>query len=152
MMCPDELTWAMHADGETVDFNPQQLSGHLAVCSNCRELVSALQGENRALVHAIQGLDEVTQVAMAKSPKRLIAEVGIGVIGFALSLRMGIDYVTGVQTPLTLEWAHSFRYSSPLNFLATSFVYLINEGGSMLASIFTSIGVASLIALGLAAI
>src|SRR5262245_37023009 len=65
---------------------------------------------------------------------------------------MSIDYVTGVQPPLTLEWANPFRYSGALNFLATSFVYLINEGGSMLASIITSIGVASLIALGLAAI
>jgi cytoskeletal protein CcmA (bactofilin family) len=152
MRCPDELTWAIYADGETVKVDTQPLSGHLAVCRNCRELVAALQEENRALVHAIQGLDEVTQLAMAKSPARLFAEVGIGVIGFALSLRMGIDYVTGVETPLTLQWANPFRFSSPLNFLATSFVYLINEGGPMLASIFTSIGVASLIALGLAAI
>lgn len=154
MTCPDELTCALYADGELLDAEANFFREHLGSCSNCRELVAAVQEENRALVHAIQGLDQIhtpQTVPARQSTTGLAAELAIAVVGLASALRIGLDYANGIETPVSLHWLSPFRFSGQLNFLMTSLVYLIQGGGALLTSLVTDLSVAVFVTMLVAA-
>src|SRR5262245_47391374 len=101
MVCPDELTCAMYADGELPGEEARRLRNHMAECHACRQLVAALEEENRALVHALQGLDQpFAETAPHASPfrRRAVLEVGVIVFAAAFIIRLALDYLTGQET------------------------------------------------------
>ena len=140
MECPNEFTWAMFCDGELPQSETSMLRLHLAECAQCRELTAALQEENRALVHAFQHLDapelQLTGGAVSdrvlfqsRAPHLRIAELAAGTFALALIVRIAFDSITGQTIPAALDWLNPFHSQGQVNFLLTSFVYLLNEGG-----------------------
>ena len=143
MDCPNEFTWAMYADGELAEAEAWTLRRHLTDCADCRQLTAALQEENRALVHALQHLDAFAPQAAAESRRTRASfmEFAAVVVGLAVSLRLALNYLTGQEPPISLEWLNPFRPEGQLNYLLTSIVYLFDEGGPNLMSLFNNIAI-----------
>src|SRR5262245_38034638 len=153
MACPDEFTLAMYADRETAEKETRQLRDHLAVCAQCRDLVAALEAENRALVHAFQELDIVNAQDTPREHLETSSVAGVTaaqlaamLAGLALTIRAAMDYVTGIAFPVNLEWLSLFRMAGQLNFLLNSIVYLIRDGDSIFVSTVNNAGLVSFIA------
>jgi cytoskeletal protein CcmA (bactofilin family) len=150
MVCPDEFTWSMYADGELPENETSQLRQHSTECQACRAVAAALAEENRALVHAFQHLDlaaSIPEAAAAVKTRRLAVELGAFVCIASLITRIAIDAVTGAPVPVAAEWLNPFRLAGQLNLLATSIVYLLEEGGPMLMSTINVLGFISIITL-----
>lgn len=65
MSCPDELTLAIHADGELSKAEAEHIGLHLERCADCKALLSRLESENAALM---QVLAEAEALEPARSP------------------------------------------------------------------------------------
>src|SRR5262245_40794905 len=150
MECPNEFTWAMFCDGELPETEIWMMRKHLAECDDCRQLSAALHEENRALVHALQHLD-AAEVPLAFSPaategsataarKRLV-ELAATAFGLGFGVRLAFDYMTGQEVPAAFAWLNPFHAEGQLNFLLTSFVYLLNQGGPNIMSLMGSFGI-----------
>jgi hypothetical protein len=55
--CLTELKCAVYADGELPDEESRKVTGHLAACGTCRQMVSSLRFERSALIECLQEID-----------------------------------------------------------------------------------------------
>ena len=153
MACPNEWTWTLYVDGELAEPERLELTRHLdEICPNCRELVDALQQENRLLVQAfaeIQSLNEEFEIAARRGKPVDVARLAAYVAGLAMTLRLGFEFLAGLRFPAGLDWLNPFGLMAQLNLVVTGLVYVVNEGGVMMGSIINNGGLVALCVLGL---
>ncbi|MGC2333241.1 MAG: polymer-forming cytoskeletal protein [Candidatus Acidiferrales bacterium] len=113
----DEMTGLLYLEGQLDADRARGVSGHLAACASCRELLSALEKEGVWLYEALTSDEE-------SIPARLIAEPARGTIGWgwivAFGLGIGGAYTlwTGfVQPSLTQAAQAGFTQGNILTML-----------------------------------
>jgi hypothetical protein len=155
MKCPNEFVHAQFADGELPEDEAGELIAHLELCTDCRNLAAALQGENRALVQSLQGIDwcESEQVPVRHEVPELVKIGRLAVVFFAVAIlaRAGLNLITDLELPASLNWLFPLNLSGQLNWLANGFFYIIGEGGTTMATIIGEVGIGllSLFVLGI---
>ena len=139
MACPTEWTWTLYVDGELAELERLELTRHLdEMCENCRELVAALQKENRLLVHTfaeIHSLNEECKLAARRGKPVDVARLAAYVAGLAMTVRLGFGFLAGLRFPAGLDWLNPFGLLAQLNLFTNTLVYVINKGGVMMESI-----------------
>ncbi len=145
--CPTELVCAMYVDGELSGIDARTLVCHLDLCPRCRELVRAFQVERDALAGILGDVDAFADErdpvgADVLSPADGVRLMGL-VTGLAAVLWMGLGSMTGRELPWSVEWLNPLDISGQLTLMFSSAVYFIQEGGSIMASLFSNIGFAA---------
>src|SRR5262249_20129065 len=143
MDCPNEFTLSVFADDESRGREEQQISLHLTRCERCRKLVAELRSERLAFANAFQDVDTLEADLRLEfaGARRIVAELAAFVLGIGLIAEIAWNSVSGLTVPSNLEWMNPFALTGQLNFLLTSLVYLISEGGVMLMSVAQNISV-----------
>src|SRR5215831_180141 len=144
MKCPSEFTFAMFVDGELDEAESRQVRIHLDECRFCRELGAALHEENRVLSGILQAEDPEA-VFQPADTRRALARLGLWILSAAFFGQIAMDAATGVTLPPALEWINPFSLAGQLNFLLSSLVYLLSEGGALFMSIINSLTLAALV-------
>ena len=162
--CPSDLTCSIYADGELTGPEALALRNHLETCARCRGLVHAFRKERTALAEvmgdttAFLGEREPVPAwtpspdpartpspdpAWSPSPAQAIRVMGL-VIGFAALLRMGIGWIAGLEFPWSIDWLNPLNGSGQLSFLFSTGAFFIQEGGSIMTSLVSDVGLAVL--------
>ena len=146
--CPSELTCSTYADGELTGSEALEFSAHLESCPRCRSLVNAFQKERTLLVEAmgdVQAFLDETHPASASlpSPVHTMKLMGL-VIGFAALLRVGLGLVMGLELPWSIDWLNPLNVSGQLSILFSTGTFFIQEGGSIMTSLISDVGLAVL--------
>jgi hypothetical protein len=142
MECYSEQEWAIFVDGELAAEEARPLQGHLATCPRCRELVSALRAENRALSESLNELPEETISLVGFFPRRWFWRWGDATILAAL-LALGAIVVYWIDTlsmPSALEWFNPFTADGLMNLIFNLSYYLAHGGTAMLADYAAAVG------------
>ena len=138
MTCPSEFTCELYADGELDRRQSEGLAAHLDGCSDCRNLVRALESESRLLAYSLhEGAELSGEPITASKPasRRLgLGRVAAGLVGMAFLLRLGLAAILNVDFPRGFDWLHPFSLAGGVNWLANGFFYFVNDGGSMIVS------------------
>jgi hypothetical protein len=137
MSCFDELIYAMCADGELPEIEDRMVRSHAGECLRCRQVLLALEQEKRVLVRAFQetAVPPSVPVRIPLPAKTVAAELILAVTGLAAVLRLGAGAMAGLEWPAGLEWLNPLAPAGQLNYVLTSIVYLIDEGGPMFTSL-----------------
>lgn len=145
--CPSELTSSMYADGELSGSEALEFEDHLNRCPVCRDLVQAFKKEREALV-GVMGNTEAflaeTSPSHAPSPVHALILIGLVTV-FAALLRMGFGSITALQLPGSMEWLNPLRATGQFSLIFSSGFYFIQEGGSIMESIISNVGIAALV-------
>ena len=162
--CPSEIACSTFADGELTGPEALALRNHLETCARCRDLVHAFRKERTALAEvmgdttAFLGEREPVPAwtpspdpawtpspdpAWTPSPAQAIRVMAL-VIGFAALLRMGIGWITGLEFPWSIDWLNPLNGSGQLSFLFSTGTFFIQEGGSIMTSLVSDVGLAVL--------
>lgn len=126
MACPTEWTWTLYVDGELPELECLELTRHLDELSgNCPKLVTALQKENRLLVHAfaeIHSLNEECELAARRGKPVDLVRLAAHVTRLAMTLRLGFGVLAGLRFPAGLEWLNPFGLLAQLNLIVNGLV------------------------------
>lgn len=146
--CPSELACSTFADGELAGPEAHALRDHLDTCPRCRDLVHAFRKERTALAEALGDtkafLDEHAPMSAATpTPVHAIRMMGL-VIGFAALLRMGIGWIASLSFPWSIEWLNPLNGSGQLSLMFSTGAFFIQEGGSIMTSLISDVGLAVL--------
>src|SRR5580698_6447531 len=90
MNCFPEVAYSVYADGESPAEDARKIEAHLAVCANCRSLVSTLRAENRMISEVLAETREELQTLpdlQQASPARLILGALVALAGVVIGLR-----------------------------------------------------------------
>jgi len=118
MGCFTELNYSMYVDQELSAEETRQVEIHLAACSRCSALVSALREEARVLMEAFRESEVV-----APSPSWRLAPVWAGLAGAAAAAVLGVALEWLASAP-ALNWLNPFSPSGQLNVLFEFLFYL----------------------------
>jgi hypothetical protein len=103
-----------------------ELTRHLdEICGNCPKLVTALQKENRLLVHAfaeIHSLNEECELAARRGKPVDLVRLAAHVTRLAMTLRLGFGVLAGLRFPAGLEWLNPFGLLAQLNLIVNGLV------------------------------
>ena len=99
MSCFSELTYALHVDGELDPAERAAVDRHLAGCARCRDLLAALEVENRVLAAALAAPAYAPAVAAAAPRWRPAALTGAVAATLALLLAAGRG-----EGPAAADW------------------------------------------------
>ena len=139
MNCFSELKYSMYVDRELPADEARLLETHLFVCPRCRALVDALRVEGRALEDVLRSEEE-----RPESPRiglSLLWTV-LSAVALVLVLDQAADWLQEL-IPSTADWLNPFHPSTLINLLFSFTTSLANvsEGGAMLNTIVTTLGV-----------
>lgn len=164
--CPSELVCSIFADGELTGAEAIEFSVHLETCARCQGLVNAFRKERTALAEVMGDtksfLDEDAPVparapapnlapipshapvpARAPAPIHAFKVMGL-VIGCAALLRMGLGWIAGLAFPWSIDWLNPLNGSGQLSLVFSTGAFLIQEGGSIMTSLISDVGLAVL--------
>ena len=157
MICPNELTCAMFAEGELPEAEARAVALHVESCDKCDGLVAAFRAENRMLVQCLQDIDsdissEVPQ--FSASPSRSISAVGfaLGVIGIAVAFKVSTGILFGFDLPAGVEWLDPRQWALSLGVAVNAGFYAFDNVDSVFTDasqgfVFMSISAAVLFAM-----
>ena len=170
--CPSELVCSTFADGELTGAESLAFSVHLETCARCQGLVQAFRKERTALAEVMGDakafLDADAKIpaqapapayaqipaqaptaarppvpAQAPAPAHAFKVMGL-VIGFAALLRLGIGWIAGLEFPWSIDWLNPLNGSGQLSLMFSTGTFLIQEGGSIMTSLISDVGLAVL--------
>ncbi len=150
MRCFSELTYMMYSDRELPGDEAHEVEAHLAGCAVCRQLVSALNEENRALMQVLQEAANEAPVRVARPmPRWTLVAAGLVVMAFAGVLNWTLDWLGTV--PEGVAWLNPFNRTAQLNFLFDLLSYLIlDQGATTMATMVSTLGLWTMGGLGTA--
>ena len=148
MRCPDDFILSQYADGELPEDETGKLVMHFEACAVCRKRALAFKAENQLLKQSFQGIDiweSEQETAHRKVPGiSLIGWPAAALLGIALLLQTGFNFILNKNLPVALGWIDPFTLSGKLNFIASGFFYFLEKGGSMMTTLINDIGTAAL--------
>ena len=164
--CPSELVCSTFADGELTGAEAIEFSVHLETCARCQGLVNAFRKERTALAEVMgdtkafldasapapayaptpvqaPSLSHAPTPARTPAPAHAFRVMGL-VIGFAALLRLGLGWIAGLEFPWSIDWLNPLNGSGQLSLMFSTGAFLIQEGGSIMTSMVSDVGLAVL--------
>ena len=164
--CPSELVCSTFADGELTGAEAIEFGAHLETCARCQGLVNAYRKERTALAEVMgdtkafldasapapayaptpvqaPSLSHAPTPARTPAPAHAFRVMGL-VIGFAALLRLGLGWIAGLEFPWSIDWLNPLNGSGQLSLMFSTGAFLIQEGGSIMTSMVSDVGLAVL--------
>lgn len=158
MVCLNELTCAVYADGELPENEAREVAKHLAACGACRRSVESLRSESRVLVQCFQDTDFIEfeledETLNAPHAGRLnVVRFGLFVLAMSVLLRPVMIALAELELPEGLDWMNPFSLSGQINLLANTLAYAVpvtielfdsflNHASWMAAGVIVSLGI-----------
>lgn len=164
--CPSEIVCSTFADGELTGAEAITFGAHLETCARCQGLVNAFRKERTALAEVMgdtKAFLEADGPVPAQAPAPAYAQISAQaptaarpptpahafkvmglVIGFAALLRTGIGWIAGLEFPWSIDWLNPLNGSGQLSLMFSTGTFLIQEGGSIMTSLISDVGLAVL--------
>jgi len=158
MICPNEFTCALFAEGELPEAEARAVALHLESCDACDRLVTAVRAESRMLVQCLQDIDsdvssEVPEFS-ASSPRSIsVAGFALGVIGIAVAFKLSTGLLFGFDLPVDLGWLNPREWALSLGVAVTAGFYAFDSADAVFRDVaqgFMLVGLAGAVLFGMA--
>ena len=158
MICPNEFTCALFAEGELPEAEARAVALHLESCDACDRLVTAVRAESRMLVQCLQDIDsdvssEVPEFS-ASSPRSIsVAGFALGVIGVAVAFKLSTGLLFGFDLPVDLGWLNPREWALSLGVAVNAGFYAFDNADAVFtdaAQGFMLVGLAAALFFGMA--
>ena len=157
MICPPELSLAMHADGALEAREATDLERHLVDCERCRMRVAALREETRTLAAAL-AYDPTTVVVPEFAPPPTVGRAAAAAVAIVLgaTLFTALRGLFSFSLPEALAWLNPFDAGGIAKLAVRGGLFLLSDqSDAIVASILDTAvagGVFILLVLGVAAL